>query len=59
MGLPADGLEGMTLGPTLEDGRRLLVLVSDNGFDNDTPTRLVVLGLRVRRVLDGVQVRQA
>jgi hypothetical protein len=30
--IPLDNVEGMTLGPTLPDGRRSLVLVSDNNF---------------------------
>lgn len=30
--IPLDNLEGMTLGPTLKDGRRVLVLISDNNF---------------------------
>jgi hypothetical protein len=32
LGLPLDNVEGMTLGPTLPDGRRSLLLVSDNNF---------------------------
>ena len=32
LGLPLDNLEGMTFGPDLPDGRRSLVLVSDNNF---------------------------
>ena len=32
LGIPLDNVEGMTLGPTLPDGRRALVLVSDNNF---------------------------
>jgi len=32
LGIPLDNLEGMALGPTLPDGRRLLVLISDNNF---------------------------
>ena len=32
LGLPLDNIEGMTLGPRLPDGRRSLVLVSDNNF---------------------------
>ena len=33
LGLTLDNVEGMTFGPTLPDGRRSLVLVSDNNFD--------------------------
>ncbi len=32
LGLPLDNVEGMAFGPTLPDGRRSLVLVSDNNF---------------------------
>jgi 3-phytase len=32
LGLPLDNVEGMTFGPTLRDGRRTLLLVSDNNF---------------------------
>jgi 3-phytase len=32
LGLPLDNVEGMTFGPKLRDGRRTLLLVSDNNF---------------------------
>ena len=32
LGLPLDNVEGMTFGPDLPDGRRSLLLVSDNNF---------------------------
>jgi hypothetical protein len=32
LGLPLDNVEGMTFGPRLPDGRRSIVLVSDNNF---------------------------
>ena len=32
LGIPLDNVEGMTIGPDLPDGRRSLVLVSDNNF---------------------------
>jgi 3-phytase len=32
LGIPLDNVEGMVLGPNLPDGRRSLVLVSDNNF---------------------------
>ncbi len=32
LGIPLDNLEGMTLGPVLEDGRQSLVLVADDNF---------------------------
>lgn len=34
---------GLTWGPTLPDGDKSLVLVSDNGFDPNTPTRVLAL----------------
>ena len=30
--IPLDNIEGITFGPTLENGRRSLILVSDNNF---------------------------
>lgn len=36
LGVPVDNLEGMALGPDLPDGRRLLLVVSDNNFNADT-----------------------
>jgi 3-phytase len=32
LGLPLDNVEGMTFGPRLPDGRRSIVMVSDNNF---------------------------
>lgn len=32
-------IEGLTFGPTLEDGRRLLVVATDNDFEADEPIR--------------------
>lgn len=34
LGVPLDNLEGMTLGPRLPDGRRALVLISDDNFNS-------------------------
>ncbi|PYQ57140.1 MAG: PEP-CTERM sorting domain-containing protein [Acidobacteria bacterium] len=45
-GLVPDNLEGMTFGPTLPDGSRTLVLVSDNNFNPLQKTQLVALRLR-------------
>lgn len=33
LGVRVDNLEGMTFGPTLADGRRLLLVISDNNFN--------------------------
>ncbi len=32
LGIPLDNLEGMTWGPRLRDGRRTLIMISDNNF---------------------------
>lgn len=45
-GVPAlDNLEGITLGPPLPDGRRSVVLVSDNNFNPRQVTQILVLGM--------------
>ncbi|MER0430008.1 esterase-like activity of phytase family protein [Streptomyces microflavus] len=38
--------EGMTWGPTLPDGERSLVLISDDNFTEDAATQIVALGIR-------------
>jgi hypothetical protein len=38
-------LEGIILGPYLEDGSRSVILVSDNDFQPDTPTQFLLLRL--------------
>ena len=45
LGVPIDNIEGMTFGPTLPDGRRTLVIVSDNNFSAAQFTQFVVLAL--------------
>jgi hypothetical protein len=35
-------LEGLTFGPTLQDGRRTLVIASDNDFNAESPSKLFV-----------------
>ncbi len=45
LGVPIDNIEGMTFGPTLPDGRRTLVIVSDNNFSAGQFTQFVVLAL--------------
>ena len=39
-------LEGLTFGPTLKDGRRTLVIASDNDFNADSPSQLFVFAER-------------
>ncbi len=47
LGVPIDNIEGMTFGPTLPDGRRTLVFVSDNNFNAGQFTQFVVLALEL------------
>ena len=50
LGIPIDNIEGMTFGPDLPDGRRSLVIVSDNNFSAGQFTQFVVLALDVEAV---------
>jgi len=52
LGVRPDNLEGMTLGPALPDGRRVLILVSDDNFNPQQVTQFVALGLRIEEVAD-------
>jgi hypothetical protein len=45
LGIPLDNVEGMTIGPTLPDGRRSLVLVSDNNFAASQFTQFLFFAL--------------
>ncbi len=45
LGLVLDNIEGMTFGPDLDDGRRSLILVSDNNFSAEQMTQLIALGV--------------
>lgn len=47
LGIPIDNVEGMTFGPTLPDGRRTLVTVSDNNFAAEQFTQFIVLALEI------------
>ncbi len=38
--------EGLTWGPDLSDGRKLLILVSDNNFERATPTQYLFLAFK-------------
>ena len=44
-GIPTDNIEGLTFGPTLADGRRSLVVVSDNNFSKTQFTQVLAFGL--------------
>ena len=45
LGIPLDNIEGMTIGPRLPDGRRSLVLVSDNNFAASQFTQFLLFAL--------------
>jgi hypothetical protein len=45
LGIPLDNVEGMTLGPTLPDGRQSLLLVSDNNFAPSQFTQFLLFAL--------------
>jgi 3-phytase/alkaline phosphatase D len=45
LGLTLDNIEGMTLGPRLPDGRRSLVLVSDNNFTAGQVSQFLMFAL--------------
>lgn len=45
LGIPLDNVEGMTLGPTLPDGRRSVLLVSDNNFTAGQASQVLLLAL--------------
>jgi hypothetical protein len=45
LGIPLDNVEGMTIGPDLPDGRRSLVLVSDNNFAPTQFTQFLLFAL--------------
>ncbi len=45
LGIPLDNVEGMTLGPRLPDGRRSLVLVSDNNFAASQFTQFLLFAI--------------
>jgi len=45
LGIPLDNIEGMTIGPDLPDGRRSLVLVSDNNFAASQFTQFLLFAI--------------
>lgn len=48
LGIPIDNIEGMTFGPDLPDGRRALVVVSDDNFNPTQFTQFALLGLDIQ-----------
>jgi hypothetical protein len=49
LGIPIDNIEGMTFGPDLPDGRKMLVIVSDDNFNDfgGAFTQFIVLALEI------------
>lgn len=47
LGIPIDNIEGMTFGPDLPDGRKTLVIVSDNNFSAGQFTQFIALALDI------------
>ena len=47
LGIDPDNLEGMRFGPTLPDGRRLLIVVSDNNFRGSQTTQFIALAVEL------------
>ena len=45
LGIPLDNVEGMTFGPRLPDGRRSVVLVSDDNFAASQFTQFLLFAL--------------
>jgi hypothetical protein len=45
LGITLDNVEGMTFGPDLPDGRKTLVLVSDDNFSDTQTTQFLAFGL--------------
>lgn len=47
LGIDPDNVEGLAFGPWLPDGRRLLVLVSDNNFNASQTTQFIALAVEI------------
>ncbi|MDJ0745695.1 MAG: esterase-like activity of phytase family protein [Xenococcaceae cyanobacterium MO_167.B27] len=50
LGIYLDNLEGMTIGSRLPDGSRSLILVSDDNFNNEQVTQLLLFRIRENSV---------
>ena len=48
LGIQIDNIEGMTFGPELPDGRRTLVIVSDNNFSAGQFTQFIALAVDIQ-----------
>ena len=47
LGITPDNLEGMAFGPSLPDGRMLMILVSDNNFNASQITQFIALAVQL------------
>lgn len=50
LGIQMDNYEGMALGPTLPDGRRLLVVCADNNFNSHQKTIIAAFAVDVKAI---------
>jgi len=50
LGIDPDNLEAMRFGPTLADGRQLLIVVSDNNFNPSQITQFIALAVELEPV---------
>lgn len=50
LNITLDNIEGLTFGPDLADGRRSLILVSDNNFSSTQTTQVLAFGVRTEPV---------
>ena len=50
LGIPLDNLEGMSFGPDLPDGRRSLVVISDNNFSREQFSQILVFALKAESI---------
>ena len=51
-GIAPDNLEGMALGPQLPDGRRVLLVVSDNNFSPNQTMQVWALALSIETIAE-------
>jgi len=59
LGIRLDNIEGMTFGPVLENGRRSLILVSDNNFSKAQVTQFLAFDIGLAREDDAVRLASA
>jgi 3-phytase/alkaline phosphatase D len=56
LGITLDNLEGIALGPTLEDGRQSLIVVADNNFSSTQFTQILSFALDVDTITGAAPV---